>query len=91
MNVELVLSSVFCDAEALEKKGDLKGAATVLLVAQGTTDAVDGPKSNGAPLLNRVLKKLTEDPYLCLEVDRDADAKAIKKAYRLVALRTHPD
>lgn len=33
----------------------------------------------------------TEDYYKVLQVERDADADAIKKAYRKAALRLHPD
>lgn len=36
-----------------------------------------------------VIAKL--DAYKVLEVERDADARAIKKAYRRAALRNHPD
>lgn len=33
----------------------------------------------------------TEDYYKVLQVERDADADVIKKAYRKAALRLHPD
>ena len=31
------------------------------------------------------------DPYEILEIQRDADAETIKKAYRRLALKYHPD
>lgn len=37
------------------------------------------------------MRRLTEDPYLTLGVEPDSDEGAIKKAYRKLALRYHPD
>lgn len=37
------------------------------------------------------MRRLTEDPYLTLGVDPAADEGTIKKAYRKLALRYHPD
>lgn len=37
------------------------------------------------------MRRLTEDPYLALGVDPSADEGTIKKAYRKLALRYHPD
>ena len=86
MNVELVPVETLRSAEKLERDGDLHGAARCLLLGKG-----EGTE-NCAPMLNKILKKLTDDPYRCLDVPREhADAKAIKKGYRLAALKYHPD
>lgn len=37
------------------------------------------------------MRRLTEDPYLALGISPDADDAGIKKAYRKLALRYHPD
>lgn len=37
------------------------------------------------------MRRLTEDPYLTLGVEPVADEATIKKAYRKLALRYHPD
>lgn len=36
-------------------------------------------------------KKLDRNYYDILELQRDADAKAVKKAYKRAALQLHPD
>jgi len=41
--------------------------------------------------LGAAMRRLTEDPYLTLGVDPSADEGTIKKAYRKLALRYHPD
>lgn len=41
--------------------------------------------------LGAAMRRLTEDPYLTLGVDPVADEATIKKAYRKLALRYHPD
>ena len=46
---------------------------------------------NGAPVLNAALKRLQDDAYLCLEVDPSVEENVIKKAYRKIALKYHPD
>jgi len=92
MNVQVVPLSCLREAEGLERRGDLRSAARCLLMGIGGGD--DGDDSEGencAGVLNKILKRLTDDPYGCLDVERDADAKAIKKAYRNCALTCHPD
>lgn len=37
------------------------------------------------------MRRLTEDPYLTLGVEPESEEGAIKKAYRKLALRYHPD
>ena len=44
---------------------------------------------NAAALIRRIAA--TDDYYKILEVERNADDDAIKKAYRKAALRLHPD
>lgn len=41
--------------------------------------------------LGAAMRRLTEDPYLTLGVDPSADEGTIKKSYRKLALRYHPD
>lgn len=45
------------------------------------------PGGRGRPSANVDTTKL----YETLEVEKDADAKAIKKAYRKMAIKHHPD
>ena len=44
-----------------------------------------------AQALGAAMRRLTEDPYLTLGVEPVADEATIKKAYRKLALRYHPD
>lgn len=37
------------------------------------------------------MRRLTEDPYLTLGVEPESDEGVIKKAYRKLALKYHPD
>eukprot|EP00752_Nemacystus_decipiens_P007825 g6990.t1 len=52
-------------------------------------EGVDGV--NGSQALGAAMRRLTEDPYLTLGVEPVADEATIKKAYRKLALRYHPD
>ena len=61
---------------------------------------IDGRRPRGRPLrLHHPRRSLTKtndsseptDPYATLGVDRDADADALKKAYRKLARQYHPD
>jgi DnaJ-domain-containing protein 1 len=91
MNIELYPSASCREAEKLLKRGDgdsLRAGASLLLHAAGEAAP---PAENGAPLLNALLRALTEDPYRCLGVSRGCDASAVKKAYRRQALKHHPD
>ena len=93
MNIEVVPSAKVREAEALLRKGDgdslRSGASSLLHCVGGDHGGV--PTENGAPALNKPLRALTEDPYRCLGLERGCDGGAIKKAYRKLALRHHPD
>lgn len=90
MNVEFVPSPKLREAELLFQRDDgesLRTAAIILLLnkCEQVTNS-----ENCAPLLNKILKKLTEDPYKCLGVGKAANANEIKRAYRQLALKVHP-
>lgn len=53
------------------------------------TEGVDG--KNCSSLINDAIKKLQEDPYLTLSLPNTCSASEIKKAYRKLALKYHPD
>ena len=93
MNIEVVPSAKVREAEALLRKGDgdslRSGASSLLHCVGGDHGGV--PTENGAPALNKPLRALTEDPYRCLGLERGCDGGAIKKAYRKLALKFHPD
>ena len=60
------------EAEALLKKGDgdalREGCSTLLHCIDA--DLGRQPVGNGAPCLNALLKRLAEDPYKCLGLER---------------------
>lgn len=90
MNIEFVPSPKLREAERLLQRDDgesLRTAAVVLLLnkCEQVTNS-----ENCAPLLNKILRKLTEDPYKCLSVAKTANANEIKRAYRQLALKVHP-
>ena len=92
MNIEPMPADKVREAETLLRRGTgdaLREGASLLLHCQG--EAVTGEQANGAPVLNKVLKALTEDPYKCLGLDRGCSQGAVKKAYRKLALQHHPD
>ncbi|KAJ8610373.1 hypothetical protein CTAYLR_003877 [Chrysophaeum taylorii] len=92
MNIEFVAAEKLREAERLLGKGDgdsLRSAALSLLVNRGVTKTASS--ENCAPVLNKILQKLNDDPYACLGIPSKADGKEIKRAYRQLALKYHPD
>jgi curved DNA-binding protein CbpA len=92
MNIEPMPAETVKRAEGSLKGGDgraLCDAANSLLQCAGGDHT--GETINGAPVLNRILKRLQEDPYRCLGVSKTSEASEVKKAYRKLALQYHPD
>ena len=94
MNIEPMPAETVRAAEKACKGADGKAlcdAANTLLQCKDTPVPAGVETVNGAPILNRILKKLQEDPYRCLGVAKTCDSSEVKKAYRKLALQYHPD
>ena len=94
MNIEPMPAETVRAAEKSCKGADGKAlcdAANTLLQCKDTPVPAGVETVNGAPILNRILKKLQEDPYRCLGVAKTCDSSEVKKAYRKLALQYHPD
>ena len=94
MNVELVPAEKLATATELLEKGtgeSIKAAIALLLHAKAEFETAPTKcAKNCSAVLNAGIKKLQEDPYMCLEVEASSEANAIKKAYRKIALKYHP-
>jgi DnaJ-domain-containing protein 1 len=97
MDIELVPGDVLDKATAqIAQGGDgIREGAAALLEAklaykEAESQGITGGK-NCSVLLSGALRRLHDDPYLALGVPVAAAEADIKKAYRKLALRFHPD
>ena len=97
MDIELVPGDVLDKATAqIAQGGDgIREGAAALLEAklaykEAESQGITGGK-NCSVLLSGALRRLHDDPYLALGVPVAAAEPDIKKAYRKLALRFHPD
>ena len=82
MNIEPMPAETVRAAEKCCKGADGKAlcdAANSLLQCKDTPVQAGVETVNGAPVLNRILKKLQEDPYRCLGVAKTCDSSEVKK------------
>ncbi|GMI07455.1 hypothetical protein TrVE_jg8417 [Triparma verrucosa] len=92
MNFEFCDQASFSNAQGLINSGSTKEGVAVLLEArdlfakQELTNGV-----NCSNVINAAIKKLQEDPYMTLGLSNTCSATDIKKAYRKLALKYHPD
>lgn len=94
MVAELVLPTTLAEARsAIHGGGDgvREGVATILVGLHDYRENQQVGGVNVAQVLAAAMRRLTEDPYLTLGVDPESDNGSIKKAYRKLALKYHPD
>ena len=95
MNFEFCDAGVFAKGSKKISQGgsNIKlGVAEILMsrdAYEKNSNAKGGVKCSDE--LNRAIKKLQEDPYLCLDLQLTATGSEIKKSYRKLALKYHPD
>ncbi|CAM9777856.1 unnamed protein product, partial [Ectocarpus fasciculatus] len=91
---QLLAASKLDAAQASIQSGEdgvREGVAMLLTAISEYESNQDSGGVNGSQVLGAAMRRLTEDPYLTLGVDPAADEGTIKKAYRKLALRYHPD
>ncbi|CBJ26985.1 Heat shock protein 40 like protein/ DnaJ domain containing protein [Ectocarpus siliculosus] len=91
---QLLAASKLDAAQASIQSGEdgvREGVAMLLTAISEYECNQDSGGVNGSQVLGAAMRRLTEDPYLTLGVDPAADEGTIKKAYRKLALRYHPD
>ncbi|CAM9130757.1 unnamed protein product [Scytosiphon promiscuus] len=91
---QLLLPSKLGAAQAsVQAGGDgvREGVAMLLTAMHEYIENQGSGGVNGSQVLGAAMRRLTEDPYLTLGVDPIADDGTIKKSYRKLALRYHPD
>ena len=95
MNYEFCDAKVLAEGSSLINQGrdNLKVGIAVLLA--GRAVYANDPKATGgvncSSLLNNATKRLQEDPYLALDLYTSATTADVKKAYKKLALKYHPD
>ena len=82
MNVELIPAEKLATATELLEKGtgeSIKAAIALLLHAKAEFETAPTKcAKNCSAVLNAGIKKLQEDPYMCLEVEAGSEANVIK-------------
>lgn len=94
MVVELVLPSTLAEAQSVIHGGGdgvREGVAILLVGLQDYRENERIGGVNSAQVLAAAMRRLMEDPYLTLGVDPESDETSVKKAYRRLALKYHPD
>ena len=93
MNFEFCDPVAFSKGQSLINSHQLKEGIAVLLEARDAYSANDGSKGgkNCSSVINSAIKKLQEDPYLSLGLSLNCSSADIKKSYRKLALKYHPD
>ena len=91
----------FCHPESFSKGARLIGQGgnsiklgVAEILASRDKFAKDANGKNGkncSETLNNAIKRLQEDPYLCLDLSLTATGSEVKKSYRKLALKYHPD
>ena len=92
MNFEFCSIEAFSKGQVLISSGSVKEGVAALLEARDeyAKRAMTGG-NNCSSVINAAIKKLQEDPYATLGLLNTCVAADIKKAYRKLALKYHPD
>lgn len=92
--LELVSPATLAETQtSIQAGGDGVRDGVAILLA-GILDYRENERTggvNGSQVLATAMRRLTEDPYLTLGLEPDSDEGAVKKSYRKLALRYHPD